>query len=57
MIEDWGGRAFKSALKVPLERERDPHGLFSQPDPKRLLEELALLKGQALTPGENAVVP
>ncbi len=31
----------------------DLHGLFAQPDPKRLLEELALLKGRAIKPGET----
>ena len=36
-----------------MERERDLHSLFSQPDPKRMIEELTLLKGQLLTPGET----
>jgi predicted AAA+ superfamily ATPase len=53
LVENWGRQHFKSVLKVDLERERDLHSLFSQPDPKRLLEELALLKGQAVTPGET----
>jgi predicted AAA+ superfamily ATPase len=53
LVENWGGQHFKSVLKIDLERERDLHSLFSQPDPKRLLEELALLKGQAVTPGET----
>jgi predicted AAA+ superfamily ATPase len=53
LVETWGRQQFKSVLKVDLERERDLHSLFSQPDPRRLLEELTLLKGQAVTPGET----
>lgn len=53
LVEAWGRRQFKSLLKVDLERERDLHSLFSQTDPKRMLEELALLKGQPATPGET----
>ncbi len=53
LVENWGAQNFKSVLKVDLERERDLHGLFSQPDPKRLLEELSLLKGQSVVPGET----
>jgi predicted AAA+ superfamily ATPase len=53
LVENWGRQHFQSVLKVDLERERDLHSLFSQPDPKRLLEELTLLKGQSLTPGET----
>lgn len=53
LVENWGWQHFQSVLKVDLEREQDLHSLFSQPDPKRLLEELALLKGQAVTPGET----
>lgn len=53
LVENWGRQHFKSVLKVDLERERDLHSLFSQPDPKRLLEELSLLKGQAVVPGET----
>jgi hypothetical protein len=53
LVENWGGQHFKSVLSVDLERERDLHSLFSQPDPKRLLEELTLLKGQVVTPGET----
>jgi predicted AAA+ superfamily ATPase len=51
LVENWGRQHFSSVLKLDLERERDLHGLFSQPDPRRLLEELALLKRQAVTPG------
>ena len=51
LVENWGLQHFKSVVKVDLERERDLHSLFSQAEPKRLLEELALLKGQAVTPG------
>ncbi len=53
LVENWGGQHFKSVHKVDLERERDLHSLFSQPDPKRLLEELTLLKGHAVKPGES----
>ena len=53
LVESWGGQHFKSVIKVDLERERELHSLFSQTDPRRLLEELSLLKGQALSPGES----
>ncbi|RIZ72096.1 MAG: DUF4143 domain-containing protein [Methylococcales bacterium] len=53
LVEHWGQEHFQSVLTVDLERERDLHGLFAQPDPKRLLEELALLKGRAIKPGET----
>ncbi len=53
LVENWGRQHFQSVLKVDLERERDLHSLFSQPDPKRMIEELTLLKGQLLTPGET----
>jgi predicted AAA+ superfamily ATPase len=53
LVENWGAQHFKSVLKVDLERERDLHSLFSQPDPRRLSEELSLLKGQAMTPGQT----
>jgi hypothetical protein len=53
LVENWGRRHFKTVLTVNLEREGDLHSLFSQPDPKRLLEELTLLKGQVVTPGET----
>jgi len=51
LIENWGRAQFNSVLKVDLERERDLHGLFSRTDPKQLLEELTLLKGQTVVPG------
>ena len=53
LVEHWGREHFRSVLTVNLERERDLHGLFAKPDPKRLLEELALLKRQAIKPGET----
>jgi predicted AAA+ superfamily ATPase len=53
LVENWGRQHFKSVLTVDLERERELHGLFSQSDPARLLEELALLKRQPVTPGET----
>jgi predicted AAA+ superfamily ATPase len=53
LVENWAGQHFRSVLKVDLERERDLHSLFCQPDPQRLLEELTLLKRQAVTPGQT----
>jgi hypothetical protein len=53
LVEHWGREHFRSVLTVDLERERDLHGLFANPDPKRLLEELALVKGLAIIPGET----
>lgn len=52
LVENWAKQHFKSVLKVDLEREHDLHSLFSQPDPRRALEELMLLKGQSAPPGE-----
>lgn len=48
-----GEAALQSVLTVDLERERELHSLFSQSDPARLLEELALLKRLPLVPGET----
>jgi hypothetical protein len=53
LVEDLERRHFKSVLTVDLERERELHSLFSQSDPVRLLEELALLKRLPLVPGET----
>lgn len=53
LIENWGAAHFESVVTVDLERERDLHGLFSQQDPKRLLEELAVLKGRPVRPGKT----
>ncbi len=53
LIENWGAAHFESVVTVDLERERDLHSLFSQPDPKRLIEELSVLKGSAVRPGRT----
>jgi uncharacterized protein len=53
LVENWAKSRFKSVVTVDLERERDLHGLFSLADPKQILEELELLKGQRLVPGES----
>ena len=53
LVEHWGAEHFESVLTVDLERERDLHSLFSQTDPKRMLEELALLRGRKVTPGKT----
>jgi hypothetical protein len=53
LVQHWGAEHFHHVMTVDLERERDLHGLFSQPDPKRLLAELSLLRGQSATPGRT----
>ena len=53
LVENWGGQNFVSVVKVDLERELDLHSLFSESDPRKLLAELALIKGQTVTPGET----
>jgi len=53
LIENWGAAHFESVLKVDLEREKELHSLFSQSDPRRVLEELAVLKGQGVVPGKT----
>ncbi|NQU10090.1 ATP-binding protein [bacterium] len=53
LVEHWGKEHFRRVLTVDLERERDLHPLFAEPDPRKLLEELALLKGQSVKPGET----
>lgn len=53
LVEHWGAEQFGSVVTVDLERERDFHTLFSLSDPKRILEELALVKGQTVTPGQT----
>ena len=52
LVEHWGKSHFQTVVKLDLERERDLHSLFDQPDPHKLLEEISLLKGQRLIPGE-----
>lgn len=39
-------------MTVDPERERDLHSLFSQQDPRRMVSELGLLRGQNVTPGK-----
>jgi len=53
LVEHWGQEHFGNVLTVDLERERDLHGLFAQKDPKKLLEELMLLKKQPVKPGDT----
>jgi hypothetical protein len=53
LVQHWGAEHFESVMTVDLERERDLHELFSQPDPKRLLSELAVLRGRSVTPGKT----
>jgi hypothetical protein len=53
LVEHWGSAAFDSVVTVDLEREHDLHPLFSGTNPQRLLEELALLKRQGVTPGKT----
>ncbi len=52
LVENWGAAHFEAVVTVDLERERDLHSLFSQSDPKRLLDELALVKGRRVLPVE-----
>ncbi|MCC7518921.1 MAG: ATP-binding protein [Verrucomicrobiae bacterium] len=52
LVEHWGQGHFKVVVKLDLERERDLHALFEGQDPRKLLEEISLLKGQRLVPGE-----
>lgn len=52
LVEHWGQGHFKTVVKLDLERERDLHALFDGQDPRKLLEEISLLKGQHLVPGE-----
>lgn len=51
LVETWARNHFESVVTVDLERERELHSLFVLSDTRRLLEELALLKGQPLVPG------
>jgi predicted AAA+ superfamily ATPase len=52
LVEYWGKSSFQVVVRLDLERERHLHALFDQPDPHKLLEEIALLRGQPLVPGE-----
>jgi hypothetical protein len=52
LVEHWGHEHYKVVVKLDLERERDFHTLFDGQDPRKLLEEISLLKGQRLIPGE-----
>jgi hypothetical protein len=51
-VEHWGAEHFEWVVTVDLERERDSHSLFSQSDPKRVLDELGVLRGRSVTPGK-----
>jgi predicted AAA+ superfamily ATPase len=53
LVEHWGAENFESVVTVDLERERDLRPVFSQPDPKRVLTDLGLLKGRSITPGKT----
>ncbi len=53
LVQNWGREHFESLVTVDLERERDLHTLFSLSDPKRLLDELSVLKGTAIVPGKT----
>ena len=53
LVEHWGAGKFKSVVTVDLERERDLHSLFSLSDPKRVLDELGVLRGRSVTPGKS----
>lgn len=53
LVENWGAERFESVMTVNLEREPEWHSLFSQSDPKRVLAELAVLKGRSVTPGKT----
>ncbi len=53
LVEHWGAEHFESVVTVDLERERDLHSLFSQQDPRRVLAELAVLRGRNVTPGKT----
>ncbi len=53
LVTHWGREAFGSILTVDLERERELHSVFDQSDPVKLLQELAILKGERLVPGEG----
>ena len=52
LVEHWGQGHFKTVVKLDLERERELHALFDGQDPRKLLEEISLLKGQHLVPGD-----
>jgi len=53
LVEHWGRAAFDGVIAVDLEREHHLHSVFDQPDPARLMQELALIKGQRLVPGSH----
>ena len=52
LVQHWGAEHFESVVTVDLERERDLHGLFSQSDPRRALDELGVLRGRSISPGK-----
>lgn len=53
LVEHWGAEQFESVVTVDLEREDDLRSLFSETDPRRVLAELAVLRGRSLTPGNT----
>ena len=53
LVEHWGRSAFSSIVTIDLERERDLHRVFEQPDPARLVQEISVLKNARIVPGET----
>jgi len=53
LVTNWGRSIFSSIVTVDLEREHELHAVFDQSDPRKLLQELAILKGERLVPGES----
>ena len=39
LVQHWGAQHFESVVTLDLERERDLHGLFSQPEVKLMGDE------------------
>jgi predicted AAA+ superfamily ATPase len=53
LVDDWGRRHFNDVIRLDLERERSLHPLFTIRDPRRLLDEIGLLKNRRIVPGQS----
>ncbi len=53
LVEHWGRSHFDEVIRLDLERERSLHPLFTIRDPRRLLDEIGLLKNRRIVPGQS----
>lgn len=53
LVNDWGARSFADVVRLDLERERSLHALFTIRDPRRLLDQIGLIRNRPVVPGTS----